>query len=372
MNDRSKLYCHKELYDHKGTDAAFVKAVRQNVEFHRRNCPAYADILSRKKFRMKQIRTMEDISKIPVIPTLYLKSHKLVSMPDQKLLIKATSSGTKGKKSHIGFDTVGLYYGFRMVLKTVLFHKLLSIKPTNYIMFGYKPSRTNRTVISKTALGSTFFAPALHRAYALKPKGNEYQLDMEGLKKELLRYSKQPFPVRLIGFPAYFYFFLQELKQTGIRLKLHKDSKVFLGGGWKQFYTEKVDKEELYSLVEEVLGIPEDNCREFFGAVEHPIVYCDCKNHHFHVPVYSRVIIRDVRTLKPLENGSIGLVNFVTPMLKSMPLISIMTDDLGVLHDGRDCGCGITAPYFEILGRVGMEDIKTCAAGAQKKLQGEV
>jgi phenylacetate-coenzyme A ligase PaaK-like adenylate-forming protein len=75
-------------------------------------------------------------------------------------------------------------------------------------------------------------------------------------------------------------------------------------------------------------------------------------------------LIRDVTTFRPVKNGEIGLVNLITPLLESMPLISVMTDDLGILHDGSKCGCGITSPYFEIIGRVGVRDIKTCAAGA--------
>ena len=45
-----------------------------------------------------------------------------------------------------------------------------------------------------------------------------------------------------------------------------------------------------------------------------------------------------------------------------------MTDDLGVLHPGSDCGCGLSSPYLEIIGRVGMKDIRTCAAGAAELL----
>lgn len=364
-----KLFTYNRLYDHLGTDRLFIRAVRRNVAFHNIHCPEYASLLSSRSFCSKQLHTIEDLYELPPVPTLYLKSHRLQSIPDEKLLIKATSSGTKGKKSHIGFDFKGLYYGAYMVLRTALYHKLLSAKPTNYILLGYKPGKDNHTVISKTAFGSTFFAPALKRTYALKPTANGYRPDFEGLKKAIISYSRQPFPVRLIGFPAYTYFFLQELQRSGIQLRLHKDSMVLLGGGWKQFYTEKVEKEALYALIEEVLGIPEENCREFFGAVEHPIIYCDCKNHHFHIPVYSRVIIRDVHTFKPLPFGEVGLLNLITPMLNSMPLVSVMTDDLGILHDGRDCGCGIDTPYFEILGRVGIRDIKTCAAGAAKLLE---
>ena len=107
---------------------------------------------------------------------------------------------------------------------------------------------------------------------------------------------------------------------------------------------------------------------EFYGAVEHPILYCDCTRHHFHIPIYSRVIIRDPETLEPLPNGQIGLVNLITPMVRATPILSVMTDDLGVLHNGSECGCGIDSPYLEIIGRVGLKEIKTCAAGAAELL----
>ena len=46
----------------------------------------------------------------------------------------------------------------------------------------------------------------------------------------------------------------------------------------------------------------------------------------------------------------------------------MVTDDLGVLRLGEDCGCGINSPYLTILGRVGMPEIQTCAAGAAELL----
>lgn len=50
------------------------------------------------------------------------------------------------------------------------------------------------------------------------------------------------------------------------------------------------------------------------------MLYCDCKNNHFHVPVYGRVLIRDTKTLKPVQNGTPGLLNLITPLVGSMPL----------------------------------------------------
>ena len=158
------------------------------------------------------------------------------------------------------------------------------------------------------------------------------------------------------------------MKEEGIRVKLPKGSLITLGGGWKQFYAEKVEKQDFYDLVYEVLGVDDKHVIEFFGAVEHPILYTDCRYHHFHIPAYGRVIIRDVDTLKPLEHGKVGLINLLTPMVDSVPLLSIMTDDLGILHD-EPCPCGEKSPYLEIIGRVGIKDIVTCAAGAEELLK---
>lgn len=369
MDYRNKLFTHKNPYDLSGTDELFIKTVKQNGQFQYDHCPEYAKILDSKQFSFSSLHTNRDLAKLPFIPTLFFKSHSLFTIPPEKLLIKATSSGTKGKKSHIGFDLLGLYYGLRMVLRLGKYHHLFSIKPTQYIILGYEPHRSNQTAVTKTAFGATLFAPALHRAYALKYTPEGYQVDLDGLIDTLIHYSHRPFPVRFMGFPSYTYFLLEKLKERGLSFKLKKGSKVLLGGGWKQFFTSRVDKEELYELIESTLGIPKSHVVEFFGAVEHPILYCDCPNHHFHIPIYSRVIIRDVHTLEPVPPGQIGLVNLITPMVKSVPLLSVMTDDLGILHPGDTCGCGISSPYLEIIGRIGISDIKTCAAGAADLLK---
>ena len=173
-----------------------------------------------------------------------------------------------------------------------------------------------------------------------------------------------------MGFPSYTFFLFRLLEERGLSFKLPKNSKIMLGGGWKQFYQEAADKETFYKLAKKTLNIDEENIIEFFGAVEHPILYTDCAAHHFHVPVYSNIVIRDPDTLEPLGMEQTGLVNLISPLCKATPILSIMTDDLGILHDGSNCPCGVKSPYLEIVGRVAPEDIKTCAAGAADILQG--
>lgn len=370
MSARKKLFSIRKLYDIEKTDALFVNAVKENITYHIQNCSEYAEILKRAGFEETDLQTIEDLHKIPAIPTLFYKSHELFSIPFEKLKLKSTTSGTKGKPVRVGFDRQTLFLSARMILRTLSYHKLISLHPANYIVLGYQPSPRNHMGVVKTAYGMTFTAPPLHREYALKDNGTEYELNLEGVKNALIRYEKSCFPVRFMGFPSYLYFLLQNMKECGITLKLHKKSKIFTAGGWKQHYLQETGKGELYRLAKEILGVEEENCKDFFGAVEHPIVYCTCKNRHFHVPVYSRVIIRDVKTLEPLPYGKAGLLNLITPLMGSMPLTSVITDDLAVLHEGKSCGCGISSPFFEVLGRSGLQSVKTCAQGAGELLGG--
>ena len=370
MSKRGKLFGYRKPYDVSHTEALFVSAMRENAVFQYEHCEDYRRILDEAGFDPKGMTTMDDVIRLPFLPTLYFKHHTLFSISEKRLPIKATSSGTSGTKSVIGFDFGSLMLGLKMVITIGKYHKLWSLRPVHYLIFGYQPSLQNQTAISKTAFGFTFFAPGLSRTYALKKTKDGYAVDLEGMKQRLIRCAKGSIPIRTIGFPAYTYFVLREMKAAGIKLTMPKGSLITLGGGWKQFYADAVSKEDFYQLVYEVLGIDDQHIVEFFGAVEHPILYTDCRCHHFHVPVYSRVVIRDPDTMEPLPNGKLGLVNLMTPMVKSTPMLSVMPDDLGILHD-EPCPCGETSPWLEIVGRVGIRDIVTCAAGAEELLHGK-
>lgn len=368
MKYRSRLFRWKDPFALKETEGLFLEAVKENCRFQYEHCEPYRKILEHFQFSPEDLKESKDIERLPFLPTWVFKNHTLFSMPEKRMLIQATSSGTKGKFSRIGFEWSGLWNGLRMVLRIGGWRKLFSFCPAHYIVLGYKPHKGNRTAVTKTAYGATLFTPALSRTFALKMKSGSYEPDLDGVVAAIKKHSKGHFPVRFMGFPSYLYFVLQKMEEQNIKVNLPKGSKILLGGGWKQFYTQQVDKQTLYQLAEKVLGVKESEVVEFFGAVEHPILYCDCSKHHFHVPVYSRVVIRDVDTLKPVKMGEVGLVNLITPMTLATPILSIMTDDLGILHEGKECGCGIGSPYLEIIGRIGFKDIQTCAAGAEAHL----
>ncbi len=368
MSSRYKLFHCFNPYAVDKTQVLFIKAIKENALFHYKNCLDYKRILDEKNFNPNTIQTYDDIIKLPFIPTLYFKHHHLMSLPEKKMIIKATSSGTSGKVSKIGLDWNSFKCGFWMVSNLARSHRFWSLKPVHYLIFGYRPTKHNQTAISKSANGFTYFTPVLSKTYALEWKNGKYENNLEGMKQALIKYEKSPFPIRTAGFPAYTYFLLKSMKDEGIRLQMPKGSIISIGGGWKNFQHEQVDKQVFYDIVKEVLDIDEDHIVEFFSAVEHPVLYMSCKHHHFHIPIYSRVIIRNPETFEEVPNGEIGLVNLVTPMLKSNPIASVITDDLGILHD-EPCPCGNNSKWFEIVNRVGVKDIITCAVGAQEYLK---
>ena len=370
MGAREKLFGWKDPYDTEGTEEVFTAAMRENAAYSYAHCPEYRAVLDDQGFSPEDLRTPEDLARLPFLPTAFLKAHHLFAMPRSRMLIRASSSGTSGAgRSEIGLELGALAAGARMVAKVASPRRILSPVPCHYVIFGYPPRGTSAAA-AKTAFGYTFLAPALSRTYAMRKTEGGYVPDLNGAVRALVRLGKSPFPTRLMGFPSYTYFALKLMEERGLSVRLPAGSSVMLGGGWKQHWREKPEKGELYALIRRTLGIPEEAVMESYGAAEHPILYCDCPAHRFHVPVYSRVIIRDPWTLEPLPMGKTGLVNLLTPMIFATPVLSVLTDDLGILHPGGDCYCGKKSPWLEIIGRAGMEEIRTCAAGAEALLAG--
>ena len=368
MLERQRLFWRRRPYDLPASDEAFLRACAGNCAYHIRHCPEYRAICARLRFDPAELRTMDDLARIPVLPTLFFKRKTLFSMPEWRMAMQVTSSGTSGKFSRIGFDWGCILAEVPMVLRLGFRHGLVSLKPANYVVLGYRPHPDNHTGVTRTMYSLTFFAPPLRRFYALRRRDGAYVPDLDGAAEALVRFAGSPQPTRIVGFPSYLWFGLQRMEELELRVTLKPGSRIILAGGWKQHAGRQVDKQVLYARALRVLGVPEENINELFGAVEHPIFYNACRHHRFHVPIYGRILIRNPATLEPLPMGKVGLINLISPLMTATPTLSVMTDDLGWLEPVESCGCGISTPVLNILGRVGMADIQTCAAGAAELL----
>lgn len=367
---RERLFAYKKIYDHEGSEKLFVEAMKESTLHHSTKCEFYGKLLKEQGFKVTDIKTLEDCAKIPPIPAHFFKYHEVLSIKKDEVDIHATSSGTQGQKSQIFLDKDSLWLGTKMAIKAIKYHGFISIIPTNYLILGYEPKAGNDMGNVKVALGMTRFAPVKEKVFALRALGDKYEIDYFGIINAFKRFNRQGLPVRILGFPSYLYMLLKMMKESGMKpLKLNKRSIVLTGGGWKKFDDMAIDKQELYSMVEQFLGIPSRNCRDFYSAVEHSVAYPECENHHMHVPIWSRVIIRDVKTLEPLGFDQPGFLSVISPLVSSMPISSIIMGDMAVLRDGKSCGCGITTPYFEILGRAGSAKTRSCAIAVSEYLK---
>ena len=361
----NKLFSYRKIYDLNGSESFFLNAMKEVILFDKRLCSFYSRLLERRSFHVDQLKTIDDCANIPLIPAIFFKTHEVLSVPKENIKVHATSSGTEGQKSQIFLDKKTISLATKMAIRMMMHHRFISIIPTQYLILGYEPKPGNEMGNVKLATAMRRFAPCIHKTYTLRALGDRYEIDYFGIIKSLKRYSRTKLPVRIMGFPAFLYMIIKTMKESNIKpLKLNKKSIVLTGGGWKNYDDLMIDKGIFYQMIEDYLGIPKENCRDFYSAVEHSVAYPECRHHRMHVPIWSRVIIRDVDTLEPLGFNQPGFLSFISPLVSSQPLHSILMGDLGILRDGSKCGCGITTPYFEVLGRAGLHEGKTCAISA--------
>ena len=362
-------------YDNfKQSDADFIKAMKEITSWHLDKCAFYKKLSESEKFNLNDVQTMEDLLKIPHLWAHFFKSHSILSVPEIDVFLHLTSSGTTGQKSQIFFDEWTIRSAQRMV--DAIFEKYNWVTPNqkcNYVLFSYETEPSSKLGTAYTDNFLCKYAPVNEVFYALKLTGSGgHEFDCFGTIEAFHKFAAEGLPVRIFGFPAFLYFALERMKKLGLApLKFHPDSLIFLGGGWKGNADKQIEKKELYSLVEEMLGIKNERLRDGFGSVEHCIPYVECKNHEFHVPIWSRVFIRDLETLKPLGFNQAGFLHFISPYITSMPAHSVIMGDMASLHEGASCSCGLNTPYFKILGRAGVSKNKSCAIAASELLKGK-
>ena len=354
------------------TDKLMIEAFKEIINWHTQHNQFYCKFLNANDFSVNDLNSVEDLHKLPFLHANFFKLHEIPSIEQEKIFLRLTSSGTTGQKSQMFFDewsikiarrmvdTIFDYYGFNTPEQEV-----------NYLLYAYEPVENLAVGTTNTNVFLTSYAKPKHIRFALRNYGNgKHEFDFFGTAETLIKYQEEGIPVRIFGFPAFMYFTLAKMKELGYSdLKLHPESFVSFGGGWKGFSDKAITKEELYSMIQKQLGIIDSRIRESYGSVEHSIPYVECPNHNLHVPVWSKLYIRDVKTLEVLGYNQTGYMQFVTPYITSVPAMSVLMGDLGEMYSGDSCGCGLETPFFVIKGRAGISQNKSCAVSAAELLR---
>jgi phenylacetate-coenzyme A ligase PaaK-like adenylate-forming protein len=351
-------------------DQLFAAAMREIVEWHAGHNEFYRKLLALRGFKSGDLARAADCAGIPFVLANFFKAHVEVSIPQENVSVHLTSSGTTGQKSQIFFDDWSLKSAQRMIDYIFDFYGWYSETPTNYLLYSYESDSTNKLGTAYTDYFLCKYAPVNRVFPALRRTGTgSHEFDLFGCIDRFIEFAAEGKPVRIFGFPAFLHFTLERMRALKIPpLSLSPESFVFLGGGWKGHADKAIDKFDLYRAINEQLGIPDKRIRDGFGSIEHCIPYIECEAHQFHVPTYSRVFIRDLKTLEPLGPGQKGFLHFVSPYITSVPAASIVMGDLASWHEAASCSCGLSTPYFVVHGRAGLSRNKSCAIAAAEML----
>ncbi|MBI3534199.1 MAG: hypothetical protein HY072_01755 [Deltaproteobacteria bacterium] len=331
----------------------FVTACKTMAVFHASFCPEIKALYHKKRFDPDSIQTEADIARIPWLGVSAMKSFLFLSLPEERLALRLTSSGTRGQKTQIWMDHESLARAQKML--DVLWEQegLISSELTNYLMFVYDPDSAKDLGVAFSDKNQQRFAPIARSFYTVQQdKHAQWAFLKEKTLLTLCEFEKEGKPVRIFGIPAFLYEFLRDLKQS---FKLNPQSLVMTGGGWKAAEDKKVSREEFRQMITEKISIPDFRIRDGYGMAEHCASYMDCRMHRFHVPAYNRVFVP----------GEIGLLELVTPFNTMMPNLAILTTDLGYL-DPVACNCGWKSPTFTLVGRGGLTKHKGCAITADE------
>ncbi|GAB4012914.1 MAG: long-chain-fatty-acid--CoA ligase [Bdellovibrio sp.] len=374
LQNVQKLCDLSDVYkNRKDTETLFLEAMKENISWHSERNHFYRNLVEKKKLNLENLKSYHDLEQIPFILANFFKRHEEKSVATDSIFLHLTSSGTTGQKSQMFFDEWTIKSAQRMVDWIFDYYQFNNQDtPCNYLLYTYEPEEGSKLGTAYTDNFLCKYAPVNKVVYALKYLGPNqgHKFDAFGVIRALQEFEKEGLPVRIFGFPAFFYFTLEQMIELDLPdLKLHPQSMTFFGGGWKGNQDKAIAKSDLYRLAEKKLGLDNKRIRDGFGSVEHCIPYVECSHHQFHIPIYSHVIIRDVENLKPLEFGEVGYLQFISPYITSVPANSVLMGDLAKLHPAESCPCGLQAPYFEIIGRAGVTQNKSCAIAASELLE---
>lgn len=355
-------------------DNLFVVAMQEISRWHCLHNDFYRKLVEMRKFDPAAIKSIENCANIPFVLANFFKLHEQLSIPRERVTLHLTSSGTSGQKSQIFFDDWTLPVAQRMIDFIFDYYGWITPDtPVNYLLYSYETEANSKLGTAYTDNFLCKYAPVNSVFSALRLTGEGgHEFDVFGCIDRLRAFEKEGKPVRIFGFPSFLHFTIERMKALKMEpLKLSPDSLVFLGGGWKGHANKEIAKLDLYREVASQLGIPEERIRDGYGSVEHCIPYIECRNHQFHVPVWSRVFIRDFKSLEPLPYGEKGFLHFVSPYITSVPASSVLMGDMASLHGGKSCSCELNTPYFVVHGRAGLSRNKSCAVAAAELMNKE-
>lgn len=340
-------------------DAIFNKAIHASFEHHYRNCPEFKCLCRQKNFSMN--KKVSDIADYPYFPAGFFKNRTLRSVPGKAIRSQLLSSATSGIPSQIQIDSITSKRQILVSAKVIADYIGRTRRP--FLIVDTVPTPgvfSEITARSAATRGFLIFASSVE--YLMEEREQQMTVNLEKMGELISRFEKRRQEVCLFGFTYILYSKVIKPMIDGNRCcKLPNNSRIIHIGGWKKLENLKVSRSTFLEDTERALGISADGVYDFYGFTEQMgLVYANRSVYPKTVPSYSRVIVRDFQTLKPVRDGENGLLQFLSPLPFSYPGVSVLTEDIGrVVARDREVD-GRMGTHFEVVGRAVKAEPRGC------------
>ena len=334
------------------------------------------------------IKSDDDLEKIPLIPDLTFKSHPsgvdfahwianiytgelptieiegpnptfddVLSAFNAAGLVVIYSSGTSGlrtviprdMKTHMRQQYASAQSRTCMSNTMAVAHDLeLYPKPalTNLAIGKFMAWKPEMYDDVHNALDFEISADLTLRAMTAKPQEGRASPSAEGRQRKIIqvaikwleRYEKTTDTIEVGGPPFLILELLNALEREGKRFAFGDRGTISTAGGWKANEDKRVSAADFRKQVEGVLGIPEERCFDVYSMVEMNGIMVTCPDgHYYHAPpTWLKPLVLD-KNLMPAGYGEWGRFALLDALAGSYPGFIITGDRVRMLEHCPVC-----------------------------------
>ncbi len=295
--------------------------LKQLVDYVYKNAPFYKKKLSQSGVGPADIRSIDDIQKLPLTYKEDLRDNYpfgLFSLPAKEIAEIHVSSGTTGNPTVVGYSREDLDLWGEVMARTLC---CAGAEPDDMIQIAY---------------GYGLFTGGLGFHYGALKMGLTVIPTSSGQTKRQLKLMQDFKPRILACTPSYALYMVDEARELGLDLQASTwEVGIFGAEPWSEGIRREIEKTWNMSATD-VYGLS-----EIIG----PGVAQEC-THKCGLHLYSDVFypeILDPQTEKPVKPGQDGMLVITTLTKKGMPLLRYCTRDIVTLSEEK-CKCGRTSP----------------------------
>ncbi|NVM01777.1 MAG: hypothetical protein HWN67_05555 [Candidatus Helarchaeota archaeon] len=417
ITDFSNEYTPREI-----DDETFFEKLREQIILSQEN-KFYMDLCQKNDYTVPEEINDDNLQFVPYFYTNNYKITKklfpnLIKVPQKDIIVWSSSSSTTGDPSLVGRTYEDLEIIQHNALKCFEEFFFRDKFKNTGMCFNFAPSRSlygslarriaskkmkqlktythQRKLIKKYKQEIRFFTSLMNKPWETIPTRSHYLIKFKILKtiwaiistfgvraglvldskfmiKQIREYKHES--IMFGGSPLLMNNVLvNKMIKENIKIDLSETGYVGSGGGgWDgvkgHAKMEKVEKYEFIERFKDVFNIESDRMKDIYAFTESPVLYGGhwskkYQDYLHHCPDYARIIVRDLETLEPVNEGERGVLEAITPFgVNGSINIAVVVDDIVELVSKKKCpDCGYEGATFRVIGRTKEAPGQSCSS----------